>query len=112
MIDPSQITLLRHPLITTKYFTIILFNFIVKVLKFLQKKWLAFTVLTILIVAPYLVKGPHQTILRSVEEIGYFSAYWIILGIASSIGLGTGLHTFVLYLGPWIAKVTMVANDC
>jgi len=34
------------------------------------------------------------------------------LGIASSIGLGTGLHTFVLYLGPWIAKVTMVANDC
>lgn len=30
----------------------------------------------------------------------------------SSIGLGTGLHTFVLYLGPWIAKVTMVANDC
>lgn len=32
-------------------------------------------------------------------------AYWIILGVASSIGLGTGLHTFVLYLGPWIAKV-------
>jgi len=31
--------------------------------------------------------------------------YWIILGILSSIGLGTGLHTFVLYLGPWIAKV-------
>lgn len=39
-------------------------------------------------------------------------AYWIILGVASSIGLGTGLHTFVLYLGPWIAKVAMVANDC
>lgn len=32
-------------------------------------------------------------------------AYWILLGVASSIGLGTGLHTFVLYLGPWIAKV-------
>jgi hypothetical protein len=29
----------------------------------------------------------------------------MVLGIASSIGLGTGLHTFVLYLGPWIAKV-------
>jgi vacuole membrane protein 1 len=34
------------------------------------------------------------------------------LGVASSIGLGTGLHTFVLYLGPHIAKVTMVANEC
>jgi hypothetical protein len=38
--------------------------------------------------------------------------YWVALGIASSIGLGTGLHTFVLYLGPHIAKVTMAANEC
>lgn len=36
----------------------------------------------------------------------------MLLGIASSIGLGTGLHTFVLYLGPHIAKVTMAANEC
>jgi len=35
-----------------------------------------------------------------------------MLGIASSVGLGTGLHTFVLYLGPWIAKFTMAANEC
>jgi len=34
------------------------------------------------------------------------------LGVASSIGLGTGLHTFVLYLGPHIAKVAMVATAC
>ena len=32
--------------------------------------------------------------------------------MASSIGLGTGLHTFVLYLGPHIAKVTLAANEC
>lgn len=30
----------------------------------------------------------------------------------SSVGFGTGLHTFVLYLGPHIAKVTMAANQC
>jgi hypothetical protein len=42
----------------------------------------------------------------------YFIAYWILLGIASSIGLGTGLHTFVLYLGPHIAKVAIVATHC
>lgn len=34
------------------------------------------------------------------------------LGVLSSIGLGTGLPTFVLYLGPHIAKVTMVAYEC
>jgi hypothetical protein len=41
-----------------------------------------------------------------------FAIWWIALGVASSIGLGTGLHTFVLYLGPHIAKVTMAANEC
>ena len=38
--------------------------------------------------------------------------YWVVLGIASSIGLGTGLHTFVLFLGPFIAKVTVLAYEC
>ena len=38
--------------------------------------------------------------------------YWLGLGIASSVGLGTGLHTFVLYLGPHIAKVVLAANEC
>ena len=41
-----------------------------------------------------------------------FAAWWILLGIASSVGFGTGLHTFVLYLGPHIAKVTMASNTC
>lgn len=38
--------------------------------------------------------------------------YWIGLGVLSSVGLGTGLHTFVLYLGPHIAAVTMAAYEC
>ena len=41
-----------------------------------------------------------------------FCLWWIALGIASSIGLGTGLHTFLLYTGPHIAKVTMASNEC
>ena len=42
----------------------------------------------------------------------YFVLWWIGLGIASSVGLGTGLHTFILFLGPHIAKVTLEANKC
>lgn len=34
------------------------------------------------------------------------------LGVLSSIGLGSGLHTFVLYLGPHIAAVTLAAHEC
>jgi hypothetical protein len=46
------------------------------------------------------------------KEIGLFVAWWVLLGVASSIGLGTGLHTFMLYLGPYIAAVTLVAYEC
>ncbi len=41
-----------------------------------------------------------------------YGGYWLLLGVASSIGLGTGLHTFVLYLGPFIAHLAMVSYDC
>lgn len=41
-----------------------------------------------------------------------WSLYWVGLGVLSSIGLGTGLHTFILYLGPHIAKVTLAAYEC
>jgi membrane protein YqaA with SNARE-associated domain len=38
--------------------------------------------------------------------------WWVGLGVLSSVGLGTGLHTFILYLGPHIAAVTMAAYEC
>ena len=50
--------------------------------------------------------------MQFIDEIVYFILYWVVLGIASSIGLGTGLHTFVLYLGPYIAKVAMASTHC
>ena len=33
-----------------------------------------------------------------IEKKLLWCGYWVILGIMSSVGLGTGLHTFVLYL--------------
>ena len=50
--------------------------------------------------------------MKKYTSVFYFCIYWIALGVASSIGLGTGLHTFVLYLGPHIAKVSLAANEC
>lgn len=46
------------------------------------------------------------------EDFVLFALYWVGLGIASSVGLGTGLHTFILYLGPHIAQVVLAANEC
>jgi hypothetical protein len=44
-----------------------------------------------------------------VRDHGSFVAYWLTLGVLSSIGLGSGLHTFVLFLGPHIVRVANAA---
>jgi hypothetical protein len=59
-----------------------------------------------------LIDGPHSAKRKELFDFAIFAAYWVLLGVASSIGLGTGLHTFVLYLGPHIARVTLAANQC
>jgi hypothetical protein len=81
------------------------------------------------------LNGPHQKVnlmidhthqhLRSafigagwLKTVGWMErqvtwyGYWMVLGIASSVGLGSGLHTFLLFLGPYIAEVTMAVHEC
>ncbi|KAI9136437.1 hypothetical protein BKA69DRAFT_149301 [Paraphysoderma sedebokerense] len=58
------------------------------------------------------IDGWHQEYLRIVEFNIKWYGYWVLLGILSSVGLGTGLHTFLLFLGPHIAQVTSAANTC
>lgn len=41
-----------------------------------------------------------------------FCLKWIGLGILSSVGFGFGMHTFVLFLAPHIAAVTLAAHSC
>ena len=43
--------------------------------------------------------GEHQDRLFVVETYLVWCGWWVGLGILSSVGLGTGLHTFLLYLG-------------
>ncbi|GBP02014.1 Vacuole membrane protein 1, partial [Eumeta japonica] len=55
---------------------------------------------------------PHQILVEFLKNNTWFVVYWTGLGILSSVGLGTGLHTFLLYLGPHIASVTLAAYEC
>lgn len=52
-----------------------------------------------------------------ISSLGYYQLAlwclkWIGLGILSSIGFGFGMHTFVLFLAPHIASVTLAAHSC
>ncbi|XP_037914302.1 vacuole membrane protein 1-like isoform X2 [Hermetia illucens] len=60
----------------------------------------------------YKIPGRHQQIIDLVRANTWFVVYWVGLGVLSSVGLGTGLHTFLLYLGPHIASVTLAAYEC
>lgn len=53
-----------------------------------------------------------ESTISAIQDKSTWGLYWVILGVLSSVGLGTGLHTFLLYLGPHIAKVTMAAYEC
>lgn len=59
-----------------------------------------FFVLLLCVVATYICHSPgaHQRYIQSWKVKLLRCLYWIGLGILSSIGLGTGLHTFILYL--------------
>ncbi|KAI3413549.1 hypothetical protein GPALN_011039 [Globodera pallida] len=59
-----------------------------------------------------IVPGRHNPHVKRVEKKLLWCIYWLGLGVLSSIGLGTGLHTFLLYLGPHIARVTLAAFEC
>uniref|UniRef100_A0A8C4PX89 Vacuole membrane protein 1 n=1 Tax=Eptatretus burgeri TaxID=7764 RepID=A0A8C4PX89_EPTBU len=79
-------------------------------------RWRAYvTVVVTLLVGlavAYYMEGEHQEYVRHVEKKVLWCIYWLGLGILSSFGLGTGLHTFLLYLGPHIASVTLAAYEC
>jgi len=67
---------------------------------------------TVAITSFLYLPGPHELYRTTTTDFTLYAMYWIGLGIASSVGLGTGLHTFVLYLGPHIAKIVLAANEC
>lgn len=58
------------------------------------------------------INGPHQPVVFWFSKKLKWCLYWVGLGVLSSVGLGTGLHTFLLYLGPHIASVTMAGYEC
>ncbi|KAL5265775.1 hypothetical protein ACHWQZ_G006474 [Mnemiopsis leidyi] len=114
-VERKSITLWRSPLKTLYYFGWQMFDELNKAFQFakLHKITIGVTFTVVLAIAIILnVPGPHQEHVGWLNKEIVWSVWWIGLGILSTVGLGTGLHTFILYLGPHIAKVTMAAWEC
>uniref|UniRef100_A0A2N9HAZ7 Vacuole membrane protein KMS1 n=1 Tax=Fagus sylvatica TaxID=28930 RepID=A0A2N9HAZ7_FAGSY len=70
------------------------------------------TVAAAIVILVVTIDGPHEKHVDELSRYARFGLWWMALGVASSIGLGSGLHTFVLYLGPHIALFTLKAMQC
>uniref|UniRef100_A0A3P8TVX4 Vacuole membrane protein 1 n=1 Tax=Amphiprion percula TaxID=161767 RepID=A0A3P8TVX4_AMPPE len=110
-----SMVLWRRPVTTLHYF---LLETLIKLKELTLKLWqrrgtvFLFLVLCSLFSIAYSTEGAHQQYVQYLEKKFLWCAYWVGLGILSSVGLGTGLHTFLLYLGPHIASVTLAAYEC
>ncbi|KAK1882656.1 Vacuole membrane protein 1 [Dissostichus eleginoides] len=135
--ERESLVLWRNPLLTLHYFTL---ELLITIEEWLKRLWeqrqtlFGLLILLILLLVAYSIEGTHQKYVLYMEKKTLWCAYWVGLGILSSVGLGTGLHTFLLYLpqrpvndwtvlwswplrtgqfmGPHIASVTLAAYEC
>ncbi|XP_059050410.1 vacuole membrane protein 1 isoform X1 [Achroia grisella] len=113
--DSDSLVLWRRPFTTLEYFfreLLILIS--TGIQRLLAYKLLALTTVLLIVatVVSYYISGPHQFYVQLVVSTLAWWGWWVVLGVCSSVGLGTGLHTFLLYLGPHIARVTLAAYEC
>ncbi|XP_070591475.1 vacuole membrane protein 1 [Erythrolamprus reginae] len=111
----QSIVLWAKPILTFQYFFLeTLLNLKDWTIKLWHRRRIALFLLLLLAIltSTYYIEGGHQQYVKYMEKKLLWCAYWTGLGILSSVGLGTGLHTFLLYLGPHIASVTLAAYEC
>ncbi|KAF4650024.1 Vacuolar membrane protease, partial [Perkinsus olseni] len=59
-----------------------------------------------------LTDGPHQLLQDDIVIWAEFVTWWIGLGVLSSVGLGTGMHSGLLFLFPHLYLVSSTAQEC
>ncbi|KAK3021576.1 hypothetical protein RJ639_046283 [Escallonia herrerae] len=112
----ENLTLTIQPFKTLKLFILAVIQYLKRSVFYLLTHGGWFMLLsTILLLSGILlitIDGPHEKHVEELHQYFQFGLWWVALGVASSIGLGSGLHTFVLYLGPHIALFTIKAMQC
>jgi hypothetical protein len=111
----ENIKLRVAPLLTIKHFLLAVQEGILYWLHAALRKWgtclvgvVAFVAWEILLRSGYFLH-PESELAKSlnyyIDATAVWIAWWFVLGVASSIGVGTGLHSGILYLFPWILTV-------
>lgn len=112
----ESLTLATQPIRTLKFFNLAIIQYCKQLVLYLLSRGGWLLVFVILAVGSGVLlattEGAHEKHMQELLHYVQYVLWWIALGVASSIGLGSGLHTFVLYLGPHIALFTIKAMQC
>ncbi len=113
--DCERLTLWQRPLDTLYLFFAALSNFLYKMLVFVVSHslflWVCLPIAVLWLLAESF-PGPYTPYIRAADFVIEYVVWWVGLGILSSIGLGSGLQTGVLFMFPHIIKVCLTAEVC
>lgn len=109
----ARVSLVRAPLLTARTFALVVAEGAASLLTHASRHAVvcaaaAGAVATLVATVRSPPAGLEGTVALLVDQAS-FVAYWVTLGVLSSVGLGSGLHTFVLFLGPHILRVANAA---
>lgn len=111
----SSLVLHRHPILVTRAFLKTTFNYILRLsVTVTSNNYVRFGLIPFfsLWLVGSLIPGPHSQLCDQLSFATEYIIWWVGLGVASSIGLGTGMHSGLLFLFPHIANVCQAAIAC
>lgn len=113
--ETRNMSLLRNPMLVLYYFGIVFVRFLqqssVYVWCHRATRYIVLPLVALWVAATY-TAGPHHEYLDSFNFTIKFVVWWIGLGVLSSVGLGTGMHSGILFLFPHIFLVVQGAEQC
>mmetsp|Transcript_6294 Transcript_6294/g.12358 ORF Transcript_6294/g.12358 Transcript_6294/m.12358 type:complete len:437 (+) Transcript_6294:113-1423(+) len=112
--ERTRLTLFGSPLLTLKYFYLSALDSI-----WLFVRWTVAHPATLFVVLPVLllyvflkIAGVQEDTIEQIEFSSEFVVWWMGLGILSSIGFGSGMHSGLLFLFPHILKICLASERC
>uniref|UniRef100_A0A7R9YAN0 VTT domain-containing protein n=1 Tax=Pinguiococcus pyrenoidosus TaxID=172671 RepID=A0A7R9YAN0_9STRA len=111
----EELRLWKQPLATLYHFNCVVYDtsskFVLHLLDSRVVKWVVMPLLGLWLFAASRV-GEHTPYVELMHFWLRFATWWLGLGILSSIGLGSGIQSGILFLFPHIIKVALTAQEC
>ncbi|GAB5372183.1 hypothetical protein AAMO2058_001643500 [Amorphochlora amoebiformis] len=110
----AKLVLWRRPLTVLGHFSVVLIDTFKSYFGYVLSSPLLMGII-IPLVAVYVssfIEGPHVEFVEKPVFYMEFVVWWVGLGVLSSIGLGTGMHSGFLFTFPHVIETTLAAQAC